>query len=134
MSDEAKKAKAAYQREYRKKHKEQVNASMRKWRAKNKDKVNKYNAEYWEKKASTKNTKQIDSKVDLKSFIDEICILQVDASITNKELTSAYNEWSNNDISTTKFLLEFRKVGQQLGLSQKRDKHGTIWEGVTIKV
>lgn len=131
MSDEARAAKAEYQREYRKKHKEQINASMRKWRAKNKDKVNKYNAQYWEKKAVTK---KIDPKTDMQSFIDERCILQADVSISNKDLTGAYNNWSNGSISTTKFSLEFRKIAAQLGLSQKRNKHGTVWEGVTIRV
>jgi uncharacterized protein YijF (DUF1287 family) len=53
LSDEARKAKVVYQREYRKHHRDQFNAYSKKWRIKNKDKINQYNEKYWEKKSST---------------------------------------------------------------------------------
>ncbi|MGC9352971.1 MAG: hypothetical protein ACP5D9_03975 [Mariniphaga sp.] len=55
LDDEARKARAAYQRnymrEYRQKNKDALNGYHREWRRNNPDKVRKYNQEYWERKA-----------------------------------------------------------------------------------
>ena len=66
MSDAAKAARAAYNREWKKKnpekvkaykkkyrrnHPEVVRACLRRWKQKNPDKVALYNVHYWEKKA-----------------------------------------------------------------------------------
>lgn len=133
MSDEAKAAKAAYQREYRRTHKQNYNAYNRAWRAKNRDKVAQYNNNYWEKRATTEAPGAMKSISEMERFICDACILQGNTSISNKILTDVYNAWSNRDISTTKFSLQFKDTALKLGLTQKRDKHGTIWEGVTIK-
>ena len=52
MTEEAKKLRAAYQREYNSKHKEQSRAYHKKWHAEHPTKNKEYNARYWEKKAA----------------------------------------------------------------------------------
>lgn len=130
LSDEARKSKAAYQREYRKHHREQYNAYNRKWRSKHKAKVNQYNEKYWEKKAA--QFKENDNPIQ--QFIKKKCTVQSGLSISNKELSQAFNGWNNSDISTTKFALEFKDIALQLGLLKKRTKHGMMWEGVGLKL
>ncbi|APM37303.1 hypothetical protein [Clostridium kluyveri] len=130
LSDEARKAKAAYQREYRRQHKEQFNAYNRRWRAKNKDKVLRYNEAYWERKA--KQSKKNDNSIEL--FIEEKCILQRDLSISNKQLVQSFNVWNGSNISNTKFSLEFKDIALLLGISKKRNKYGTIRQGVDIRL
>lgn len=55
MTEEAKRAKREYMRNYKanvsEEAKEQRNKNQREWRRKNPDKVQKYNTEYWERKA-----------------------------------------------------------------------------------
>lgn len=51
MTDEAKKERAEYMKEYRKKNREQINLYQRMWRNRNPDKVKNYNQSYWERKA-----------------------------------------------------------------------------------
>jgi hypothetical protein len=129
LSEEAKAARRAYQREYRKKHHEHYLERMKEWRAKNKDKVRQHNINYWEKKA-----RQLKENSDpMQQFIREQCILQSDLSISNKELTKAFNKWNSNNLSTTKFSLEFKDAAVGLGLEKKRTKHGMIWQGVGLK-
>ena len=56
MSNEAKEAKAGYQRNYRTKMSEAARQKaaeyQRKWRSKNPEKLRQYNIEYWERKAN----------------------------------------------------------------------------------
>ena len=51
MSAEAVEARRNYQREYRRKNQEKINAKRREWRADNRDKVRRYNQRYWERRA-----------------------------------------------------------------------------------
>ena len=51
MSAEAVEARRNYQREYRRKNQEKINAKRREWRADNRDKVRWYNQRYWERRA-----------------------------------------------------------------------------------
>lgn len=52
MPEQAKRSRAEYMREYRRKNRERINAKRREWRQKNKDKVAEYNRRYWMKKAA----------------------------------------------------------------------------------
>lgn len=52
MSNEAaKKARAEYQREYKRKNAERINAYNREWRKKHPEKTKQYNENYWIKRA-----------------------------------------------------------------------------------
>lgn len=51
MSPEAKAARSAYMREYRKKNRDKVAAWNKTYREKNRDRLAVYNARYWERKA-----------------------------------------------------------------------------------
>lgn len=51
MVEEARKARAAYAREYREKNRERLNDYRRRWNMKNPDKVKRYQETYWKKKA-----------------------------------------------------------------------------------
>ena len=51
MSEEAKRAKAAYYKAYREKNRDKLREYYREYRRKNKEKVKGYNATYWQKKA-----------------------------------------------------------------------------------
>lgn len=55
MNDAAKKARADYQREYKRKNAEKINAYNRAWRKANPEKVKEYNSNYWQKKAAEMN-------------------------------------------------------------------------------
>jgi hypothetical protein len=102
---------------------------MKEWRAKNKDKVRQHNINYWEKKG-----RQLKENSDpMRRFIKERCILQSELSTSNKELTQAFNNWNSNNLSTTKFALEFKDTAVELELEKKRTKHGMIWQGVGLK-
>lgn len=129
LSEEAKTARRAYQREYRKKHHEHYLERMKEWRAKNKDKVRQHNINYWEKKG-----RQLKENNDpMNQFIKERCILSPELSTFNKQLAQAFNEWNNSSLATTKFSLEFKDAAVGLGLEKKRTKHGMIWQGVGLK-
>lgn len=52
MSESARAARYAYQKQWRRKNREKVNAYQRQWKKDNPDKVKQYNASYWEKKAA----------------------------------------------------------------------------------
>ena len=54
MTEEARAARNAYMREYRKRNREKVRAYNRAWRAKNPDKMREYNVRHWEKIAAEK--------------------------------------------------------------------------------
>lgn len=60
LSDEARQAKNAYQREYNRTMSDEAkrakNAYQREYRRKNPDKFKQYNADYWERKAGRINT------------------------------------------------------------------------------
>lgn len=129
LSEEALEARRAYQREYRKKHHEHYLERMKEWRAKNKDKIHQYNISFWEKRG-----RQLKENNDpIWQFVKEKCILQSDISISNKELTQAFNNWNSNNLSTTKFALEFKDTAVELGLEKKRTKYGNVWQGVDLK-
>ena len=51
MTDAAKEARRKYQREYKRKNAEKLNAYNRAWRKANPEKTKQYNAKYWSKKA-----------------------------------------------------------------------------------
>ena len=51
MTDEARKARNAYAREYRQRNLKQIREYQRQWRADNKDKVKVNNDRYWERKS-----------------------------------------------------------------------------------
>ena len=51
LSDQAKKLKSEYQREWRKKNRDHINQYQREWFAKNPDKSKLYHWRYWERKA-----------------------------------------------------------------------------------
>ena len=55
MTDEAKQARAEYQREYKRKNAEKINAYNRAWRKANPEKTRQYNQNYWQKKANEMN-------------------------------------------------------------------------------
>ena len=50
MTDEAKEARRAYQRQWRAKNKAEILAYQKKWRSENPDKVKEYQERYWENK------------------------------------------------------------------------------------
>ena len=52
---EAQEARRSYQREYRHKNRERINAQQREWRANNPAKVKEYQKHYWEKRAKKRN-------------------------------------------------------------------------------
>ena len=54
MTDAAKEARRIYQREYKRRNAEKINAYNRKWRKENPDKTRQYNQNYWNKKAQAK--------------------------------------------------------------------------------
>lgn len=56
MSAEAVEARKAYQREYRRKNREKINAKRREWRANNKNRVRQCNERYWEKVVEKKRS------------------------------------------------------------------------------
>lgn len=56
MSAEAQEARKAYQREYRRKNREKINAKRREWRVNNKNKVRQYNERYWEQVVEKKRS------------------------------------------------------------------------------
>ena len=58
MTDEAKEARRAYERKWRKENKERINAYQKKWRGENSDKVKQYHENYWEKKVSQMNNEE----------------------------------------------------------------------------
>jgi hypothetical protein len=58
MSKEAKAAKRAYMREWRKKNRDKTNEYLNKWRKENPDKVKEYERKYWEKKAAEQERKE----------------------------------------------------------------------------
>lgn len=51
MTEEAKQARAAYLKEYRKKNAQRINAYQREYRKNNPDKARNWQANYWQKKA-----------------------------------------------------------------------------------
>lgn len=51
LSDEAKKKRAEYQREYRKNNRDRINKYHAEWRKNNPDKVKEHIKSYWERKA-----------------------------------------------------------------------------------
>ena len=51
MTEEAKKARREYYREYRKKNRERINENYRKWTRENPEKAKAIQARYWQKKA-----------------------------------------------------------------------------------
>lgn len=51
LSEQAKKARREYMKEYRKKNKERLDAMNREWKKNNPDKVRENNIRYWERKA-----------------------------------------------------------------------------------
>lgn len=55
LSEEARLARNAYMREYRRKNKERVNEHKNRWRKKNPEKVAEYNKRYWQNKVSGEN-------------------------------------------------------------------------------
>lgn len=55
MTEDAKQARREYQREYKRRNAERINAYNRAWRKANPDKTRKYNANYWSKKAAADN-------------------------------------------------------------------------------
>ena len=56
MTQEARDARAAYMREYRKRNKDKLNAYARQWRKDNPEKVASYTEKQWEKRARTNNS------------------------------------------------------------------------------
>ncbi len=52
MTDEARRARSEYLKEYRRKNAARINAYNRQWRAENPDKTREYNARYWSKRAN----------------------------------------------------------------------------------
>ncbi len=54
MTKDALDLKKQYMKQWREKHKKQINDYQRRWRNENQDKVKTYNAEYWERKANEK--------------------------------------------------------------------------------
>ncbi|MFC0905286.1 hypothetical protein ACFHWD_11370 [Clostridium sp. MT-14] len=129
LSEEAKTARRAYQREYRKKHHEHYLERMKEWRAKNKDKVRQHNINYWEKKG-----RQLKENNDpMNQFIKERCNLSSELSVSNKQLAQAFNEWNNSSLTTSQFSLQFKDTAVELGLQKKRTKYGMLWEGLGLK-
>ena len=67
LSDEARQAKNAYQREYNRNMSDEAksakNAYQREYRRKNPDKVKQYNTDYWERKAGRIDTGTIEDKI-----------------------------------------------------------------------
>lgn len=55
MTQEAREARAAYMKEYRKRNKDRLNAYARQWRKENPEKVASYTEKQWEKKARENN-------------------------------------------------------------------------------
>ena len=51
MTDKAKAARREYQREYKRRNAERINAYNRAWRKANPEKARQYNQNYWTKKA-----------------------------------------------------------------------------------
>ncbi len=51
MTEEAKQARAAYLKEYRRKNAQRINAYQREYRKNNPDKARSWQANYWQKKA-----------------------------------------------------------------------------------
>jgi YesN/AraC family two-component response regulator len=86
LSNEAREAKNAYIREWKRRNREKINAYHRKWRKKNPDKIKKYNQDYWERKAGQTNS--IESRVielheqglSLRAIADEVGINHMKAS------------------------------------------------------
>ena len=56
MTQEARDARAAYMREYRKRNKDKLNAYARQWRKENPEKVASYTERQWEKRAKENNS------------------------------------------------------------------------------
>jgi len=56
MTDEAKRARAEYQREYKRANAKRINEYNRAWRRAHPDKVKQYNANYWTKQANKKES------------------------------------------------------------------------------
>lgn len=52
MTEEAKRLRAEYQREYKRKNKAKINEYNRTWRKANPEKVKQYNINYWQKKTA----------------------------------------------------------------------------------
>ena len=52
MTEEARRRRAEYQRAYREKNRDKLNAYRREWRKKNPEKVKKQIQDYWERKAA----------------------------------------------------------------------------------
>ena len=52
LSEEAREARNAYMREWKRNHRDKCNRYQNKWRSENPDKVAAYNREYWERKAN----------------------------------------------------------------------------------
>lgn len=56
MTQEARDARAAYMKEYRRRNKDRLNAYARQWRKDNPEKVASYTEKQWEKRAKTNNS------------------------------------------------------------------------------
>lgn len=54
LSDEARKLKNEYAREWRKKNQVKINRYQRDWKSKNPEKVREYNIRYWENRAKAR--------------------------------------------------------------------------------
>ncbi|WP_195510389.1 hypothetical protein [Clostridium tyrobutyricum] len=129
LSEEALQAQRLYRQKWRERNREHIREYDKHWNAENKDRIRQYNIGYWEKKA-----RQLKENNDpIWQFVKEKCILQSDISISNKELTQAFNNWNSNNLSTTKFALEFKDTAVELGLEKKRTKYGNVWQGVDLK-
>ena len=58
MTDEAKEARRAYQRQWRKDNRTAIREYQRNWRSENTDKVREYQERYWENKIARMNKKE----------------------------------------------------------------------------
>lgn len=62
LSEESKKARADYLREYRRKNASRLRAYKRKWSKENPDKIRQYQESYWKKKAALEGSENDESK------------------------------------------------------------------------
>lgn len=62
LSEESKKARAEYQREYRKRNASRLRAYKRKWSKDNPEKINQYQENYWSKKAALEGSENVESE------------------------------------------------------------------------
>jgi len=119
MTEEAKRAKREYMRNYKarlsEEAKEQRNKNQREWRHKNADKVQQYNNTYWERKAMM-NTSAL-TRAIMRNYVEvpmcEVCEAPIKFESQQPDTESQVKELNKQGLS-------LREIGTRLNISHMK--------------